>query len=241
VNEMGIIYIATNAVNGKQYVGQTRDFSRRVKWHLNSSRNTHFGHAIKKYGKAAFEFQQFQYPVEELNKWEQYWIKELNTVSPNGYNLTSGGDHCEMSNIARQKIKKNNAKYWLGKKMPATFSEKLRNANLGKKLSSEHREKLKGRIPWNKGKETPKDVRIKQSISASKRRASAETRDRMSKAFSGERNPFFGRRHTPETIEKLRKISTGRRHSEEAKKKCSIAAKLAWEKRKLIKQQREAA
>jgi len=52
----------------------------------------------------------------------------------------------------RKKIKKNNAKFWFGKKRSEETKEKIRKSLLGKKLSRERIEKLKGRIPWNKGK-----------------------------------------------------------------------------------------
>ena len=56
-----------------------------------------------------------------------------------------------------------------GKKMPHSeeTKEKMRKSHIGKKLSKEHRESLKGRIPWNKDKkETRPDVLKKLSQSA---------------------------------------------------------------------------
>ena len=39
-----------------------------------------------------------------LNDREQYWIRELNTLRPHGYNLTTGGDACELSEETKTKI-----------------------------------------------------------------------------------------------------------------------------------------
>ena len=45
-----------------------------------------------KYGVDAFSFQILEEcKREELNEKEIYWIAELGTLSPGGYNLTSGG------------------------------------------------------------------------------------------------------------------------------------------------------
>lgn len=64
--------------------------------------------------------------------------------------------------------------------------EKMRKAKLGKKLSKEHRAKLKGRTSPMKGKIF-----------------SAERIARMSAFMKGKPSPMAGKRHTPETIEKL--------------------------------------
>ena len=92
---MGYIYVRTNKINSKKYVGQAKDLEvRQNRWdNLNQS---YAGNAInnarKKYGIDAFDFEILkECEDEELNKWEMYYIKELNTKVPNGYNMTDGG------------------------------------------------------------------------------------------------------------------------------------------------------
>ena len=95
---MGVIYLRTNKVNGKQYVGQvtTKRFkARQNKWKSNSYR--YAGKAINnaraKYGIDAFDFEILkECDDKELDFWEMYYIKELNTKVPNGYNMTDGGE-----------------------------------------------------------------------------------------------------------------------------------------------------
>ena len=41
---------------------------------------------------------------ELLNDREQHWIRELGTLSPDGYNLTTGGDVCEFSEETKAKM-----------------------------------------------------------------------------------------------------------------------------------------
>lgn len=60
-----IIYMYTNKVNGKSYIGQTNNFERRHKQHLQDSYHIHQGHevshklpfhaAIRKYGIDNFD------------------------------------------------------------------------------------------------------------------------------------------------------------------------------------------
>jgi len=99
-----IVYLATNTVNGMQYVGLTRRtvLERRVFEHRSSSRrgagkaNT-LAHAMRTYGEDAFSFRVIQrvQSLEALSAAERYWIREHNTNWPNGYNVKKGGCHTD--------------------------------------------------------------------------------------------------------------------------------------------------
>jgi GIY-YIG catalytic domain len=99
------IYLATNVVNGKQYVGFDSAWPRRQGDHLTKAFNEniqnkgYFHKAIKKYGKSKFDWvalYQSRDRDHTLNEMEQYFITEYRTYSGfedcNGYNLTLGGD-----------------------------------------------------------------------------------------------------------------------------------------------------
>lgn len=91
-----IIYHAYCLVSGKSYVGQTsRSLSLRWYDHVyQASRlKDHFHYAIRKYGKDSFQLQILSETEDSslLDSLESLWILLLNTKSPNGYNLTSGG------------------------------------------------------------------------------------------------------------------------------------------------------
>jgi len=146
---MKCIYLRINTINGKQYVGQTNDFKNREnKW--NCMKYPYAGTLIDKarykYGTENFKTEILKEceTQEELNYWEQYYIKELNTKKPNGYNLTDGGDGISGYHFSEE-AKKNLSEAHKGQ--PAW--------NKGKKFSEESRKKMsesaKGRIPWNKG------------------------------------------------------------------------------------------
>lgn len=124
-----IIYKAENLINGKLYIGQTtsslnKRASEHFKKSLNKNSKSVFHTAIRKYGKENFKFSiiRFCFSKEELNEKEKYYIKKYNTISPNGYNLTPGGDGIPKGYIFSKEssIKKslstigiNNAR-WLG-------------------------------------------------------------------------------------------------------------------------------
>lgn len=105
---MGIIYLITNKVDGKKYVGQTQfKLERRWKRHISDSlvsnkrvSRTLLHSAIRKYGPDNFlvEILEDNIVKEFLNNREIYWIAKLNTLVPNGYNLTKGGDSNPMDN-----------------------------------------------------------------------------------------------------------------------------------------------
>ena len=98
----GHIYIITNNVNGKQYVGQTtQTIAQRFRSHKNRSKNPqqYIHNAMHSYGFENFSIKELEKvskdTKEELSKildeLEIYYIKLYNTLSPNGYNNTIGG------------------------------------------------------------------------------------------------------------------------------------------------------
>ena len=82
-----VVYLTTNLINGKKYVGQD---SYNRDWYLGSGKL--LKKAIEKYG-----IQNFKKEIlckcstkEELDSMEKFWIKKLDTINE-GYNITSGG------------------------------------------------------------------------------------------------------------------------------------------------------
>lgn len=102
----GYIYLVTNKVNNKKYVGQTRttilDRWYGHKHDAKRGKKTAFALALIKYGFENFiidELEKIVANTEEelislLNDKEIYYIKKYNSKSHNnGYNITSGGDN----------------------------------------------------------------------------------------------------------------------------------------------------
>lgn len=95
-----LVYCATNIINNKKYVGfTTKTLEQRKNKHYSVAFNkieentNYFKQSIKKYGKDNFnqEIIQEYDTYEEALEGEIFQIKELNTLAPNGYNLTTGG------------------------------------------------------------------------------------------------------------------------------------------------------
>lgn len=92
----GYIYKIVNKINGNAYVGQTIcDIKKRFREHKHASltESTYLYNAMRKYGRDNFTIEQIDTAnsIDELNNKEIYWIKKLNTKTPNGYNITDGG------------------------------------------------------------------------------------------------------------------------------------------------------
>ena len=94
----GCIYVITNDINNKQYVGKTNEnIEKRFAEHLNDAtkritEKRPLYRAINKYGKEHFQIKVLEEcDISILSEREIYWIEKLNTYK-NGYNATIGGD-----------------------------------------------------------------------------------------------------------------------------------------------------
>jgi group I intron endonuclease len=89
-----IIYKITNIVTGRIYVGQTiMSLKRRWAVHKAAKRISPLVSSIKKHGADKFIIEEIDRAasLEELNILEIFHIKNLNSLYPNGYNLSTGG------------------------------------------------------------------------------------------------------------------------------------------------------
>ena len=96
------IYKIENLINGKVYIGQSKDIDKRVKHHFvdsafnekNVEYNTPVHQAIRKYGVENFKVEVLEQCLrEELDAREVYWIDKYESFPPDagkGYNLTAG-------------------------------------------------------------------------------------------------------------------------------------------------------
>lgn len=93
INPYGFIYITTNLINGKKYIGQKKiDNSSRWKSYLGSG--SYFMNSVKKYGEENFsrEIIAIAYSLDELNDLETKFIYYHDAViSDDYYNRMEGG------------------------------------------------------------------------------------------------------------------------------------------------------
>lgn len=143
-DRMGYIYVITNVLNGKQYVGQTRrkDVYKRWKEHKRDGAKGGGGcraivNAIHKYGIQNFTFKIVCVCFDDdLNDLEPFYVQKYGTLVPNGYNLTKGGEGGAKSAETRQRMSE------AAKNRSEEYRRKLSEANKGKIFSDEHRQKM---------------------------------------------------------------------------------------------------
>jgi len=105
------IYQIKNSVNGKCYIGQSKDIKNRFMRHKanlrhNNHVNKHLQAAWNRYGEKVFEFNIIEECcANELNVRESYWIKFFKSDS-SGYNMDSGGDGIRGYKHSEEEIEK---------------------------------------------------------------------------------------------------------------------------------------
>lgn len=94
-------------INNKSYIGLTTNLEVRFKNYLANIHKDHYiSRAINKYlnSEIIFSILCICDTIEELKEKEKYYISKYNTIE-NGYNLTSGGEHCIVSEETIEKMK----------------------------------------------------------------------------------------------------------------------------------------
>lgn len=92
----GAVYVITNQIDGKSYVGQTtRTLEQRFAEHAKA--DSLLGNAIRRYGAENFSIEILAAceTKAELDDKERLYIEKLNCKHPYGYNSTEGGRHSQ--------------------------------------------------------------------------------------------------------------------------------------------------
>lgn len=148
------IYMYTNRLNGKRYIGKSTNIEARFGKHRRNAkdgRESYFYNAIRKYGLEQFDFEVLEECTEEeLNEREKHYIDLYNTLYPSGYNLTPGGDGGDVyknrSEAENKKTREKMSASHKGLKHTPGERAKISAAQKGKP-----RPYMKGRS-WNQGK-----------------------------------------------------------------------------------------
>lgn len=147
ISPYGFVYITTNLINGKRYIGR-KIFDSKNNWVDYIGSGAYFQKAVKKYGKENFSRNiiDIAYSNDELNNKEIEYIRFFNaTESPDFYNIESGGQKYPLSEHTKKLISENHANL-AGENHPM----------YGKHHTEETKRKIsevqKGKIPVNKGK-----------------------------------------------------------------------------------------
>lgn len=223
------IYVITNTVNSLQYVGITKNLKKRWYQHRNADGTSRYLHpSIRKYGIENFVFSHIAdvFDLESAKFLEKLLIKEKNTKSPYGYNLTDGGEGTQGFIFSEES------------------KEKMRIVQTGKKMSKESSEKKRIAMLGNKhgfGKKHSEETKQKMAKAHVGRKHSEESKQKMRDAQKGRKHSpetiakFTGKKHSPETLEKLRISHLGKKLSPEsiAKRTASLAINKAKQSSKV--------
>ncbi len=95
-----IVYLLTNRITGKEYVGVTTlSIEERFHEHVHSAKKPGsttraLSLSIRKHGATAFDMDQLAVACTEIEMFtlEQHFVDQRRTLTPHGYNMTAGGD-----------------------------------------------------------------------------------------------------------------------------------------------------
>ena len=210
-NHYNCIYMYENKINGKKYIGQTTNFNRRCREHLNG--DYLIDKAIKKYGIENFDITILHENLtfDEMNYWEKKYIKDYNTLAKfkMGYNISEGGHNgnpfAGKSDEWMENFKKDCSKRFSGENNPM-FGIHITGENhhqYGIPLSEQTRQKISDtRNKNNIGKGEKHPLYGKKHSEESKKKMS-ESQKKLNN--TGENNYFYGHHHTDEVKQKQRK------------------------------------
>lgn len=137
------IYKITNNLNGKIYIGQHK-LRKKESPREYMGKGIAIREAYKKYGIENFTKEIIEYIYDDekheiVSEHEKYWIKELNSKYPNGYNISDGGEGgCTKESAAKIVA----AKKAHGYKPSEETKRKISESRKGMKFSEEHKKHL---------------------------------------------------------------------------------------------------
>lgn len=200
------IYKITNTVNGKCYIGKSQNIAKRIKHHIETlkngnNRNKHMQNAYSYYGKGSFTIEILEQleKNDDINEREKYWISHFRSNEEEyGYNRTSGGDG--------------------GNSYVDCMTPEERDAHYKKhvEIRSGENNVIYGKHLYNDGYQQ-KYLTDEQAISylqnGWKRGAKDSFKETCRQRSIGQKNPFYGKKHSKESIEKAKQTKEERKLS----------------------------
>lgn len=196
MKKQGYIYRIYHKDTGKSYIGLHYGvkWDTRVKSHLSgNSSNSILKRSVLKYGPDAFGAECLRAGLneKELPIVEGHLILQYDTMTPNGYNLTTGGETFRLTKETKQKI---------SEAMTEEIRQKISKTHSGKIVSKETRRKIsEGHI----GRKASIETKQKMSEWHTGKVVSEKTGRKLSKLNIGKNNPFHNKTHTPESLESI--------------------------------------
>ena len=225
------VYAIINDVNGKIYIGSSKNAFKRWECHRKALRNNCHSNqklqrAWNKYGEESFSLEIVKRIIGYKNQmlwWEQHFINEMNAVKE-GYNIspTAGSNlGIKFSEAARKRLSDSHKgqKAWnkgikgVVKHGPCSEKTKQRisKANKGKKRTKEFCDFIS---KLQMGRKTSEKTKKKMSLAHKKRVRTPEERERR---VARTKAMWTDEKKKKEICEKISKALKGRKQSEERK------------------------
>lgn len=173
---IGFVYLTTNIVNGKIYIGQHEIRNNKYSDNYIGSGGIHFRNAVKKYGKENFKRKILKlcYSINQLNGYETYFIKKFRATDPNvGYNVLPGPINLlnpskipEVNKIKSEKLS-GEKNPMFGKKHSEETKRKMSEARKGKNVGEKN--PMFGKTSPFKGRKLSEEAKTILSEKAKKR------------------------------------------------------------------------
>lgn len=226
------IYKIYCSSNNKTYVGSSIRVTTRLREHRYSLRdgiaiNSYMQSSWNLYGEDAFTFELLELcEVDLLLQREDCWIRLLNTLAPNGFNMKTA-ERPVFTDVYRKKLSDTN--HNKGKKLTDDVKDKMRNSHKGKKFSDEHKKKL--RDSWAKKRadssKTIKPTLTKEELKQKRADRLTQTRQEKPDVWNSPEHgrkisdSLKGRKFSDEHRQKLSESNRKRKISDETRKKMS--------------------
>ena len=228
------VYLITNNVNKKNYVGQRKLNTNSCKTKILTPENdkymgsgTYLKNAQKTYGIQNFskDILAVCYDERTVNILETEYIRLYKGIGKAEYNIAKGGHEYGLFYYDETKRKEIQEK----------INMKLADPEVKRRMSESH----KGISTWNKGIPMSDDAKEKLKLSLCKidcserSRKAAETRRRNGYKMSEQHKQAiikanFGKHRSQQTIDKIVKKTTGQKRTEEQKQRMSQAQQKRW-------------
>lgn len=229
------IYKIVNTVNGKFYVGSSKDLRKRKRRHYNDLLNNKHGNIHLQRASNLYEINNFEFEIleycekEKLYEKEQYYLDLLKPWGDIGYNIgfkASGGDNFT-NHPKREELRVQLGNHLINWYNGLTEEEKLKrnenikgenNPNYGNSWSDEqkqHASNIRKEMFENGYIHPQKGTHI-----------SEEQKQHLSKIrlgkYTGKDNPFYGKTHSEETRKLLSEQRKGKPYIGNQNKKFGI-------------------